>query len=73
MNEITRWRSGSVVPRGCVYRSRLWPLRRDNYSGVQTGVGGERHGDWPAHVLANDISTSTDRQPAREERSIARV
>ncbi len=61
------------MPRGCVNRIRLWQLRRDDHSGILIGAGGERRSDWAAHVLANDVSTRIDRQPAREERSIARV
>ncbi len=45
MNEIQRWRPGSGVPRGCVNRIRLWPLRRDDHSGVLIGAGGERRSD----------------------------
>ncbi len=51
----------------------LWPLRRDDHSGVLIGAGGTRRSDWPAHVLANDLSTTIDRWPERKERSIARV
>ncbi len=52
---------------------RLWPLRRDDHSGVLIGAGWTRRSDWPARVLANDVSTRIDRYSAREERSIARV
>ncbi len=55
------------MPRGCVPRIRLWPLRRDE----------GRRSDWPAHVLANDVSRKIDRfhafrhkwqlHPVREE------
>ncbi len=45
------------MPRGCVNRIRLWPLRRDYRSGVLIGAGGERRCDWPVHMLANDVST----------------
>ncbi len=61
------------MPRGCVFRIRIWPLRRDDHSGVLIGAGGRRRSDWPARVLANDISTRIDRESAHEERSIARV
>ncbi len=61
VNDIPRWRSCSDVPRGCVNRIRLWPLRRDDHSGVLIGASGERRSDWPAHVLANDVSTRIDR------------
>ncbi len=54
-------------------RIRRWPLRRDYHSGVLIGAGGGRRSDWPARVLVNDVSTRIDREPAREERSIARV
>ncbi len=61
LNEITRWRSCSGVPRGCVNRIRLWSLRHDNQSGVLIGAGGTRHSDWPARVLADDVSPRIDR------------
>ncbi len=60
LNDNTKWRSCSGVPRGCVNRIRLWPLRRDDHSGVLIGAGGERRSDWPPHVLANDVSTRID-------------
>ncbi len=37
LNEIHRLRSCSVVPRGCVNKIYLWPLRRDDHSGVLIG------------------------------------
>ncbi len=40
---------------------RLWPLRRDDRSGVLIGAGGIRRSDWPARVLANNASTRIDR------------
>ncbi len=43
--------------RGYVSKIRLWPLRRDDHSGVLIGAGGARRSDWPAH----------------EDRSIARM
>ncbi len=58
---------------GGVNRIRLWPLKRDDHSGVLIGAGGTRRSDWPARVLANDVSTIIDREFACEERSIARV
>ncbi len=73
LNDITRWRSCSGLPRDCVTRIRLWSLRLDDPSGVLIGAGGDRRSDWPAHVLANDVSTKLDREPAREDRSSARV
>ncbi len=60
-NEITRRRSCSGVPRGCVNRIRLWPLRRDGHAGVLVGAGWTRRSDWPARVLANEVSTRIDR------------
>ncbi len=33
-----------------VNRIRLWPLRRDDHSGVLIGAGGPRRSDWPARV-----------------------
>ncbi len=51
----------SGVPRGCVNRIRLWSLRRDDHSGVLIGAGGERRSDWPARVLANEVSTRINR------------
>ncbi len=38
------------VPRGCVFRIRLWPLRRDDHSGVLIGAGGALRSHWPARV-----------------------
>ncbi len=73
LNDIKRWRSCSDVPRGCVNRIRLLPLRRVDHSGVLIGAGETWRSGWPSRVLANDVSTRIDRQPAREERSIARV
>ncbi len=61
LNYITGWRWCSGVPRGCVNRIRLWPLRRDDHSGVLIGAGGQRRSDWPERVLANDLSTRIDR------------
>ncbi len=61
LNGVTRWRSCSSVPRGCVNRISLWPLRRDDHSGVLIGAGGRRRPDWPERVLANDVSTRIDR------------
>ncbi len=60
-NEIQRWRSCSGVPRGCVNRIRLWPLRYDYHSGVLIVKGGTRRSDWPVSVLANDESAGIDR------------
>ncbi len=60
-NEIQRWRPCSGMPRGCVNRIRLWPLRRGDHSGVLIGAGGRRRSDWSARVLANDVSTRIDR------------
>ncbi len=59
--DIERWRSCSGVPRGCVNRTRFWPHRRDDHSGVLIGTGGRQRSDWPAHMLANDISKRIDR------------
>ncbi len=70
---IQRWRPSSGVPRGCVIRIRLRALRRDYHSGVLIGAGVRRRSDWSARVLANDVSTRIDREPARKGRSIARV
>ncbi len=61
LNDITSWRSCSVVPRGCVIRIRLWPLRRNDHLGALIGAGGTRRSDWPARVLANGVSTIIDR------------
>ncbi len=51
LNDIQRWRSSSGVSFGCVNRIRFWPLRRDE----------GRRSDWPAHVVANDVSRKIDR------------
>ncbi len=61
LNDITSGRSCSGVPRGFVNRIRIWPLRRDDHSCVLIGAGGEWRSDWPAHVLAYDVSTGIDR------------
>ncbi len=62
MDGVTSWRSCSVVTRGCVnIRIRLWPLRRDDHSGVLIGAGEARRSDWPVRVLANDVSTRIGR------------
>ncbi len=42
LNGVASWRSCSVAPRGCVIIIRLWPLRRDDHSGVLIGAGGAR-------------------------------
>ncbi len=57
LNGDTSWRSCSGVTRGCVNRICLWPLRRDDYSGVLIGAGGTRRSDWPVGVKANDVNT----------------
>ncbi len=61
LNDIKRLRSCSGVPRGCVNRIRLWPLRLDDHSGVLISAGGTRRSDWPARMLANDVSWRIDR------------
>ncbi len=61
LNGIKNWRSCSGVPRGCVNRIRLWPLSRDDHAGVLIGAAGRRRPDWPARVLANDVSRKIDR------------
>ncbi len=50
LDDIKRRRSCSGVPRGCVNRIRLWPLQRDDHSGVLIGSGGTQRSDWPARV-----------------------
>ncbi len=50
LNDIKRWRSCSGVPHGCVNRIRLWPLKRDDHSGVLIGSGGTQRSGWPARV-----------------------
>ncbi len=42
-------------------RIRLWPLRRDDHSGVLIGEVEARRSDWPARESANDLSTRIDR------------
>ncbi len=39
-----------VVTRGCVNRIRIWPLKRDERSGVLIGAGGTYRSDWPERV-----------------------
>ncbi len=67
-NGIARSRSFSGMPRGCVNKIRLWSFRRDDHSGVLIGAGGTRRSGWPACVLANDVSTRTDRLHACREK-----
>ncbi len=66
------FRGGVRVQAVCLYFA-FWPLRRDDHAGVLIGAGGMRIYDWPARVLADDVSTRIDRYPAREDRSIARA
>ncbi len=40
LNDIKNWCSCSDVPRGCVNRILLWPLRRDAHSDVLISAGG---------------------------------
>ncbi len=42
LNGVKSWRSRSGMPLDCVNRIRLWPLRRDDHSGVLIGTGGTR-------------------------------
>ncbi len=41
-------------------RIRLWPVGRDDHSGVLIGRGGMWRSGWPARVLANDEGTRID-------------
>ncbi len=50
LNDISRWRSCSGVPRGCVNRIRIWPLRRDDRSVILIRAGGTRRSVGPARV-----------------------
>ncbi len=59
-NNITSWLAGSVVTLSCVYRIRLWSVRRDDHLGVLIAAGGTRRYDWPACASSNDISTAID-------------
>ncbi len=59
--------------RAGVNRIRLWPLRRDDHSGVLIGAGGMQRSDWPERVYGVDVSARSDRCLAGEERSIARM
>ncbi len=63
LNDITMVRSCSGVPRGCANRICLW---RGDDSIVLIGAGGARRSDWPADVLANDVSTIIDQYSARD-------
>ncbi len=56
-NDVTSWRSCSFAARGCVNRIRLLSPRSDDHSGVLIGAGWTPRFDWPACVLADDIST----------------
>ncbi len=57
---LLRWHSWSIVPGDCVNRIHLWPLRRDDHSGVLIGAGGRRRSGWPARVYSDDVSMSID-------------
>ncbi len=70
LNDVTRWRLCSVVPRACENRIGLWPLGRDDNSGVLIGTGGTRRSDWPVRVWANDVSTRIDRLHTRARTSV---
>ncbi len=59
LNDVARESSCLGVPCTCVLRINFWPLRRHDHSGVLIGVGGTRRFDWPARLLANDVSTIT--------------
>ncbi len=48
-------------PSGCVNRTRLWPPRRDDRSGIPISAGETRRFDWPARVLDKNVSTRIDR------------
>ncbi len=61
LNDIRRWLSRPGVSRGCVNRIRLWPLMRDDHSGVLIGAGVAWRSDWPARASANEVSTKGDR------------
>ncbi len=50
LNDITKKCSWSGVPHDSFPRIRLWPLRRDDRSGVLIGAGGTRRSDWPVRV-----------------------
>ncbi len=67
LGRIQPYERNYEVARGCVNRIHLWPLRRDDHSGVLIGAGGTRRSDWPARVLTNDISTRIDQYSAGKE------
>ncbi len=54
LNDVTRWRTCSVVTRVCVNRIRLWPLMRNDRSYVLIGAGETWRSDWPERMWAND-------------------
>ncbi len=59
---------GKIQPsKRCVTRIRLWPLRRDDHSGVLIGAGGTRRSDWPVRALANDENARIDRLHAQRD------
>ncbi len=45
-----QWRSCSGVRRRWVLRIYLWPLRRDDRSGVLIGARGTQRSGWPVRV-----------------------
>ncbi len=68
LNYIKKWRSCSGVPRSCVNRIRIWPLRHDDHSAILIGAGGRRRFDWPARMLANDVSRGIDQLHASRDK-----
>ncbi len=68
LNGVTSWRAYSGVTRGCVNRIRLWPLRRDEHSGVLIGAAETWRFDWPARVWSNDISMKIDQLHAYRDK-----
>ncbi len=49
-DELVSLKNVSVVVCDCVNRIRLWPVGRDDRSGVLIGAGGKRPSDWPERV-----------------------
>ncbi len=39
------------MPRGCVNRIQIWPLRRNDHSDVLIGASGTRRSDWSRAML----------------------
>ncbi len=73
LNGVTSWCSG--VTRSGVPKIHLWPLRRDDLSGVLIGADGTRRFDWLQTLVHESIDSPrarSNRQPAcRDKRPLS--